>query len=154
MRALLRRAGEEDERRGALGFEDLRLDAVAHEAWRGERLLALTRTEFLLLEMFMRHPRQVLTRSAIFEHVWGYDFGSTLELARRLHGLPAPQDRGRRRAAPAAHGARRRLRAARLAMSFRRRITLVSAAAVAIAVVLASLLTYVLTSNQLHSQVD
>jgi two-component system, OmpR family, response regulator MprA len=40
-------------------------------------MLQLTRTEFLLLEMFLRHPRQVLTRSAIFEHVWGYDFGAT-----------------------------------------------------------------------------
>jgi two-component system response regulator MprA len=77
VRALLRRSGEEDEQERALAFEDLRLDRLAHEAWRGERLLALTRTEFLLLEMFMRHPRQVLTRSAIFEHVWGYDFGST-----------------------------------------------------------------------------
>ncbi len=80
VRALLRRAGEdedEDERERTLSFEDLRLDRLAHEAWRGERLLALTRTEFLLLEMFLRHPRQVLTRSAIFEHVWGYDFGAT-----------------------------------------------------------------------------
>jgi two-component system, OmpR family, response regulator MprA len=78
VRALLRRSGEEDEQEeSALAFEDLRLDRLAHEAWRGERLLALTRTEFLLLEMFMRRPRQVLTRSAIFEHVWGYDFGST-----------------------------------------------------------------------------
>jgi len=78
VRALLRRSGEEDEQdESALAFADLRLDRLAHEAWRGERLLALTRTEFLLLEMFMRHPRQVLTRSAIFEHVWGYDFGST-----------------------------------------------------------------------------
>jgi len=78
LRALLRRAGdEEDEHESLLSFEDLRLDRLAHEAWRGERLLALTRTEFLLLEMFLRHPRQVLTRSAIFEHVWGYDFGST-----------------------------------------------------------------------------
>ena len=77
VRALLRRSGDEDEQERALAFEDLRLDRLAHEAWRGERLLALTRTEFLLLEMFMRHPRQVLTRSAIFEHVWGYDFGST-----------------------------------------------------------------------------
>src|ERR1039458_5834012 len=78
VRALLRRGGEEeDEQERALTFEDLRLDRLAHEAWRGERLLQLTRTEFLLLEMFMRHPRQVLTRSAIFEHVWGYDFGST-----------------------------------------------------------------------------
>jgi len=77
VRALLRRAGEEDEQETTLVFEDLRMDRLAHEAWRGERLLQLTRTEFLLLEMFLRHPRQVLTRSAIFEDVWGYDFGTT-----------------------------------------------------------------------------
>ncbi len=80
VRALLRRSGEDegdDERDRTLAFADLRLDWLAHEAWRGERVLALTRTEFLLLEMFLRHPRQVLTRSAIFEHVWGYDFGAT-----------------------------------------------------------------------------
>jgi two-component system response regulator MprA len=77
VRALLRRAGEDDQQDGLLAFGDLRLDRLAHEAWRGERLLQLTRTEFLLLEMFLRHPRQVLTRSAIFEHVWGYDFGAT-----------------------------------------------------------------------------
>ncbi|MGO8904461.1 MAG: response regulator transcription factor [Solirubrobacteraceae bacterium] len=77
LRALLRRAGEEDGQQSVLAFEDLRLDRLAHEAWRGERSLQLTRTEFLLLEMFLRHPRQVLTRSAIFEHVWGYDFGAT-----------------------------------------------------------------------------
>ncbi|HUB35719.1 MAG TPA: response regulator transcription factor [Solirubrobacteraceae bacterium] len=80
VRALLRRTGEEEEgaeHERVLEFEDLRLDRSSHEAWRGERLLALTRTEFLLLEMFLRHPRQVLTRSAIFEDVWGYDFGST-----------------------------------------------------------------------------
>ena len=77
VRALLRRATEEDGEEELLTFEDLRLDLRAHEAWRGERLLQLTRTEFLLLEMFLRHPRQVLTRSAIFEHVWGYDFGSS-----------------------------------------------------------------------------
>jgi two-component system, OmpR family, response regulator MprA len=78
VRALLRRASEEDDDgQETLVFEDLRLDLRAHEAWRGERLLSLTRTEFLLLEMFLLHPRQVLTRSAIFESVWGYDFGSS-----------------------------------------------------------------------------
>jgi two-component system, OmpR family, response regulator MprA len=79
VRALLRRAGEEpgDEPHEELSFEDLRLDIGSHEAWRGTRAMALTRTEFQLLEMFMRHPRKVLTRSAIFEHVWGYDFGSS-----------------------------------------------------------------------------
>ena len=77
VRALLRRTGEEDEPEHQLECEDLRMDVHAHEAWRGERPLALTRTEFLLLEMFLRHPRKVLTRSAIFEHVWGYDFGSS-----------------------------------------------------------------------------
>jgi two-component system, OmpR family, response regulator MprA len=77
VRALLRRAVEDDGIEETFSFEDLRVDLRAHEAWRGERLLALTRTEFLLLEMFLRHPRQVLTRSAIFENVWGYDFGSS-----------------------------------------------------------------------------
>jgi two-component system, OmpR family, response regulator MprA len=77
VRALLRRASDDDEQEATLAFEDLRLDRLAHEAWRGERMLELTRTEFQLLEMFLRHPRQVLTRSAIFEHVWGYDFGAS-----------------------------------------------------------------------------
>jgi two-component system response regulator MprA len=76
LRALLRRTGE-DEQEQTLTFEDLRMDRLAHEAFRGERPLQLTRTEFLLLELFLRHPRQVLTRSAIFENVWGYDFGAT-----------------------------------------------------------------------------
>jgi len=76
VRALLRRTGE-SEPDGVLSFEDLRLDSLAHEAWRGERRLELTRTEFLLLDLFLRHPRQVLTRSQIFEDVWGYDFGSS-----------------------------------------------------------------------------
>src|SRR5271156_5012980 len=77
VRALLRRAGEDEGSEDSLSFADLRLDLRAHEAWRGERLLSLTRTEFLLLELFLRHPRQVLTRSTIFEAVWGYDFGTT-----------------------------------------------------------------------------
>jgi len=74
LRALLRRTGWEGDD-GVLRFEDLELDPLAHEARRGRRLLELTRTEFLLLELLMRHPRQMLTRAAIFDHVWGYDFG-------------------------------------------------------------------------------
>jgi two-component system, OmpR family, response regulator MprA len=77
VRALLRRAGDDGSKQETLSFEDIRLDLSAHQAWRGQRMLQLTRTEFLLLEMFLRHPRQVLTRSAIFESVWGYDFGSS-----------------------------------------------------------------------------
>jgi two-component system response regulator MprA len=77
MRALLRRHDEGDENApGGLAFEDLTLDAIAHEVHRGTHRLELTRTEFALLELFMRHPRQVLSRSTIFEHVWGYDFGA------------------------------------------------------------------------------
>jgi two-component system, OmpR family, response regulator MprA len=74
LRALLRRTGWEGDDR-VLRFDDLELDPVAHEVRRGERQLELTRTEFLLLEMLLRHPRQVLNRAAIFDHVWGYDFG-------------------------------------------------------------------------------
>ena len=76
LRALLRRTGEGGEGE-QLSFADLVMDTAAHEIRRGERPIELTRTEFLLLEMFLRHPRQVLTRSQIFEHVWGYDFGPT-----------------------------------------------------------------------------
>jgi two-component system response regulator MprA len=76
LRALLRRTGWDGDD-GILRYEDLELDPAAHEARRGGRLLELTRTEFLLLELLMHHPRQVLTRSTIFERVWGYDFGPT-----------------------------------------------------------------------------
>jgi two-component system response regulator MprA len=74
LRALLRRTGWEGDDE-TLRFEDLELDPRAHEVRRGSRTLELTRTEFLLLELLMNHPRQVLTRSTIFDRVWGYDFG-------------------------------------------------------------------------------
>jgi two-component system response regulator MprA len=75
VRALIRRAQPDDEPSEELRFADLTLDPLGHEVHRGERRVELTRTEFLLLELLMRHPRQVLPRSTIFEHVWGYDFG-------------------------------------------------------------------------------
>ncbi|MET0769958.1 MAG: response regulator transcription factor [Solirubrobacteraceae bacterium] len=76
VRALLRRsAPEEDGADAALRFGDLALDTVAYTVHRGARPLELTRTEFALLELFLRHPRQVLTRAIIFDRVWGYDFG-------------------------------------------------------------------------------
>jgi two-component system, OmpR family, response regulator MprA len=74
LRALLRRTGWMGDG-DVLRFEDLELDPVAYEVRRGARTLELTRTEFLLLELLMRHPRQVLTRETIFDRVWGYDFG-------------------------------------------------------------------------------
>jgi two-component system response regulator MprA len=58
-----------------LRFADLSLDPATREVRRGDRRIELTRTEFHLLELFLRNPRQVLTRSLIFERVWGYDFG-------------------------------------------------------------------------------
>jgi two-component system response regulator MprA len=73
LRALLRRAGSPSDQ--VLRFADLVLDPVAHEVHRGDRLIEVTRTEFLLLELFLLNPRQVLSRSIIFERVWGYDFG-------------------------------------------------------------------------------
>jgi len=76
LRALLRRSGGVGEQE-ALRFADLELRPLEHTVCRGRRAIELTRTEFLLLELFMRHPRQVLTRSQIFERVWGYDFGES-----------------------------------------------------------------------------
>jgi two-component system response regulator MprA len=75
LRALLRRSSPEEA--DVLRFSDLVLDLGAYEARRGSRVIDLTRTEFSLLELFMRNPKQVLTRSIIFDRVWGYDFGPT-----------------------------------------------------------------------------
>jgi two-component system response regulator MprA len=74
VRALLRRTVDTDGGE-VLSFADVALDLGTREVRRGGRLIELTRTEFALLELFLRNPRQVLTRSIIFERVWGYDFG-------------------------------------------------------------------------------
>ncbi len=58
-----------------LSFSDLRLDPSSRQVTRGDRELTLTKTEFDLLELFLAHPKQVLSRATIMERVWGYDFG-------------------------------------------------------------------------------
>jgi two-component system, OmpR family, response regulator MprA len=73
LRALLRRTSPGTDE--VLRFADLELNASTREVRRGGTRIELTRTEFNLLELFLRNPRQVLTRSVIFERVWGYDFG-------------------------------------------------------------------------------
>ncbi|RFU85766.1 DNA-binding response regulator [Streptomyces triticagri] len=82
IRALLRRSsyaataiGAEDGLEGdVLEFGDLRMNLATREVFRGDRAVDLTRTEFTLLEMFLAHPRQVLTREQILKSVWGFDF--------------------------------------------------------------------------------
>jgi two-component system response regulator MprA len=79
LRALLRRAAPDqsadpDE---VLEFADLRMDLASREVRRGDREMTLTRTEFSLLELFLRRPRRVLERSFILEEVWGFDFPTT-----------------------------------------------------------------------------
>lgn len=71
LRALLRRSGASRE---VLRFADVELDLAERRAHRAGRSLAMTRTELALLELFLRNPRRVLSRSVIFESVWGYDF--------------------------------------------------------------------------------
>jgi two-component system response regulator MprA len=72
LRALLRRRAENDGE--VLQCGDLTLDVSTREGHRGERSFSLTRIEFDLLELFLRHPRQVLSRDLILDRVWGYDF--------------------------------------------------------------------------------
>jgi two-component system response regulator MprA len=76
IRALLRRSVPNADER-PLSFADLTLDPVTHEVTRDDRPIELTKTEFLLLELFLLNPRRVLTREVIFDRVWGYDFGPT-----------------------------------------------------------------------------
>jgi two-component system response regulator MprA len=73
VRALLRRT--HSERTQVLSFADLSLDTSSRQAMRNKRTISLTAKEYDLLELFLRHPRQVLTREIIFDRVWGYDFG-------------------------------------------------------------------------------
>ena len=78
LRALLRRVvPADDAEEEVLEFADLSMDIATREVRRGDRLIELTRTEFTLLEMFLRRPRRVLERSFILEEVWGYDFPTT-----------------------------------------------------------------------------
>jgi two-component system response regulator MprA len=78
LRALLRRVvPREDVADEVLSFSDLSMDIATREVRRGSRVIELTRTEFALLEMFLRRPRRVLERSFILEEVWGYDFPTT-----------------------------------------------------------------------------
>lgn len=84
LRALLRRVTPEAEAGSeVMAFADLTMDPVTRDVFRGERAIALTRTEFSLLEMLLANPRRVLSRSRILEDVWGYDFptsGNALEV--------------------------------------------------------------------------
>lgn len=73
LRALLRRAQPQNAE--ILKFADLTLDTGTHQAFRSERAIDLTAKEYELLELFMRNPRQVLTREVIFDRVWNYNFG-------------------------------------------------------------------------------
>jgi two-component system response regulator MprA len=78
LRALLRRsASDNDDDAGLLSFADLSMNTSTREVQRGTHDLKLTRTEFALLELFLRHPRQVLSRERILEEVWGFDFPTT-----------------------------------------------------------------------------
>lgn len=77
LRALLRRTAPDGHSEDILRFEDVTMDLSTFEVRRGERRIDLTRTEFSLLELFMRNPRQVLTRDIINDRVWGYDFPTT-----------------------------------------------------------------------------
>ena len=80
LRALLRRSsyagagGHDDPDSHALAFADLRMDTATREVTRAGRPVELTRTEYTLLELFLTHPRQVLTREQILKSVWGFDF--------------------------------------------------------------------------------
>jgi two-component system response regulator MprA len=76
LRALLRRTAPTAEPHG-YAFEDLRLDPATREVSRAGQPIRLTRTEFTLLELFMRHPKQVLTRGQLLAEVWGFDFGTS-----------------------------------------------------------------------------
>jgi two-component system response regulator MprA len=74
IRSLLRRM-QPSNRPKVIRFADLSLDTGTRLATRGDRVISLTAKEYELLDLFLRHPRQVLTRDVIFDRIWSYDFG-------------------------------------------------------------------------------
>lgn len=89
MRALLRREGES--KCGRVQVGDLVLDTLTRHAWRRERRIDLTSKEYAILEYFMRHPNEVISRAMIEEHAWNYEFNGVSNIIdvyiRRLRGL-------------------------------------------------------------------
>ena len=158
-----------------LRFADLELDPAARRAERGGRRLELTKTEFALLELFLRNPRRVLSRDAqIFESVWGYDFGPSSNAlwvyvgtcARKLEADGEPrliqtvrglgyvlrEGPGTRRPSDVRAGGREKKRSRSLSLGVR--LTIVSAVAVALAVAVASIGAFVIVRSQLVRQLD
>ncbi len=152
LRALLRRAKPEAPE--ILTFADLRLDTGTHQAFRGERPIELTAKEYELLELFLQHPRQVLTREVIYDRVWGYDFGGESNIIEVYVRYLRQKTEAEERAAPAAHRARRGLRAAGDGVTLRARLTLWYAAVLALVLLAFGLAVYALLSLSLIRQID
>ena len=114
LRALLRRTlREQPHAPGLLRFADLELDTAGMRVHRAGHEVGCTRTEFLLLELFMDNPRRVLARDVIMDRVWGLDREGVVQRAGGLRGLPASQARGAWRGPSGADRAWCGLRAAR-----------------------------------------
>ena len=146
--ALLRRLDAVPENQ-CVAFSDVMLDPSSREASRGGQLLTLTVTEFNLLHLFLRHPRQVLERARILDEVWGYDFGgddNVLEIYVGYLRKKLETD-GRPRLDP--HHPRGGVRAARGIMSIRFKFTLLYSAILALTLAAFGVILYSIQS-QIH----
>jgi len=152
LRALLRRRQVTDGDDTVLRFEDLTLNPGTREVRRGDRVIELTKIEFDLLELFLQHPRQVLT-AIRFSTSCGLHLRLGYQLTRGLHRLLAPQARRSRRGTPHPDSPRRGIRAAHC-MTFRSRVIAATVIAAALAVVLASLASFLTSRNALTHSVD
>ena len=136
-----------------LSFADLELDLLTRDARRGTREIELSRIEFDLLELFLRHPRQVLLRDVIYQHVWGYDSSLGSNSLDVFVGHLRRKLEAGRRAASNPHRPRRRVHV-EAAMSFRLRLTVLASLAVAVTVVGTSCVVYFTDRSALIGQID
>ncbi len=151
LRALLRRRFEGEG--GLLRFGELTLDLATREAHRGERAFALTRIEFDLLELFLRHPRQVLTREVLLNRVWGFDFDSgTNSLAVYVGYLRRKTEAGGE--PRCIHTVRGVGYVLRRHVTFRTRLVLATTVAVVVAVLVASTASFLAARNSLLEAAD
>ena len=152
VRALLRRTTYDTPDR-ELRVEDLRLDEAARRVWRGDQELDLTKTEFDLLQLLARNAGIVLVALDDLRAHLGLRLRLGVQVARRLHRLPAPQDRGGRRSPPDPDRSRGRVHAASV-MTLRARFAVALGLLAGLSVVVVAVASYLATVHQLHTDLD
>ena len=153
LRSLLRRSTYDAEEPTEVTVEDLVIDEAARRAWRGEREMELTKTEFDLLQLLAHNAGVVLSHSTIYDRIWGYDFGPDSKALAVYIGYLRRKTEEARRAPPHPDRARRGLHVEAV-VTLRAKMALALAVLAGLAALLVGVTTYVVTEQRVRAEVD